>query len=685
MDSNAIQSSTQTSDSALFAQVLAEIGKLQARFILGDDVLFPVCQEFAELSQSSSVLLVDVNSISEPEMPEHAACWCHDTVRFLSLWKEVRDWPFAEQEAVVHRWRSFVVWPLPSTNTLIFFREPQTEWLEFLMDHQQSLSQSLMGMLAPQTRNWREQSGQHNLCGYDAEIFRSVVSNSEDMILVLNLAENGESTVIYANAAATSISLYPRSQLIGHPAVKIFDSSKADDESCDSLMEALKTQEEFDGELWIERADGEKALLLIHLVQLGNDGQSGLFALVGRDRTEQKKMQLAMARTQKMQAIGELVGGIAHDFNNILGVMKGNIELMELKNRDEKLEKYLNTAFKACQRGTDLTRRLLQFSRQEQFNACNLSVNEIVSGLEDLFSKSLTSSVSISIELASNVSSDIWVDKGDLEDALLNLAINARDAMGGEGELIIRTGEEDIEGVIQGPGGSTNIKPGRYVWISVRDTGTGIPPEILEKIYDPFFTTKDKSKGTGLGLAMTYGFVKRSKGYMNVVDTGPDGTEFRLWFPASDVEQVNKSQTEPRQQSPRTLQVEGKLKALVVDDEVELLQVLSDYCGMLGIEVESFSDPLQVKSRYGSDAGEIDILITDVLMPGGMNGYELAQALHNNTPDLKVLLISGFIHDIGVTKKEEMPYQVLNKPFDLESFSNALKQAGISFVEREGE
>ncbi|MCF1456165.1 MAG: ATP-binding protein [Shewanella sp.] len=665
--------------------VFAAIGKLQARFVREENVLLLLCQELARISQSNSVMLVDIQSVGKAEMPENAACWCHDSVRFLSLWKEIRDWPFAAEQPSVHRWQGFVVWPMASSRMLVFFREPCNGWLEFLIEHHEILSASLMGMLAPQTRSWPEQRDETDLCGYDAEIFRSVVSNSDDLILVLNVGASGEPTIIYANGAATSISLYPQSQLIGHSVSCIFGPAGEESAEQANLMDSLRALKEFNGEVWIQRADGDKALLLFHLVQLDNDAQSGLFALVGRDRTEQKKMQLAMARTQKMQAIGELVGGIAHDFNNILGVLKGNIELMELKNRDEKLKRYLDTAFKACQRGTDLTRRLLQFSRQEQFNACNCNVNEVISGLEDLFAKSLTSSIELSIDLTDDALSEVWVDKGDLEDALLNLVINARDAMNGEGELIIRTGEENIEGTIAGSGSSTNICQGRYVWISIRDTGTGIPQEILEKIYDPFFTTKDKSKGTGLGLAMTYGFVKRSKGYMNVIDTGQEGTEFRMWFPVSGVVQVNKIAVGHREDATQKLRVEGRFKAVIVDDEVELLQVLSDYCGMLGIEVETYSDPLLVKARYGQEAQGVGILITDVLMPGGINGYELAKTIHNHSPGLKVLLISGFIHDIGVTQKEEMPYQVLNKPFDLESFSKALKQAGISFVEREGD
>ncbi|BDM63655.1 hypothetical protein NFHSH190041_11070 [Shewanella sp. NFH-SH190041] len=684
MDSNAFQAVAQSADYDPFARVLAELGQLQAKFIQGEDVLLPICRTLGELSGASAVVLVQAGQVADEEMPESAACWCQDPVRYIPLWKELRQWPFAHQQPLVHCWGAYVVWPAGEQNMMIFFRDVTDGWLEFLMEQSALLSDITMGMLLPQTQQWRQVNTSSQLSGYDTQMFRSVVSNSEDLILVLSRDSESDTrtNIIYANAASTAITLFPRSQLLGRSVQSLFaDSPDAGVEQL-ALLEAIAGNREYDGEIWVTRADGERALLHIHMVELEQQEQGRLFALVGRDRTEQKKMQLVMARTQKMQAIGQLVGGIAHDFNNILGVLKGNMELMQLKNRDDKLEKYLDTAFKACQRGTDLTRRLLQFSRQEQFNACNCDVNEIIGGLEDLFSKSLTSSINLTADLASALP-PIWVDRGDFEDALLNLAINARDAMEGEGELIIRTGAEQMSGVLPGAGGNTVMEKGLYVWISIIDNGSGIPPHLLEKIYEPFFSTKDKSKGTGLGLAMVYGFVKRSNGYMSVLSTGPCGTEFRLWFPVSKNDQPATTKVHPQRQS-RQVKVAEKKKAIVVDDEIELLDVLGDFCEILGIEVEAYSDPREVSARYASGGCDADILITDVLMPGGINGYELANILQASNKDIKVMLISGFIHDIGISKQEEMPYQVLNKPFDLPSFTQALMQTGIQFNEKEG-
>ncbi|QSX30849.1 response regulator [Shewanella cyperi] len=658
-------------------QLLAELGKLQAKFIRGEDVLLPLCRLLAEQSEAEAVLMINADAMFSEDMPTAASCWCRDPVRYLTLWKDVRNWPFAGQEQLVHCWHKFVVWPVKQSNTLVFFHTPSEEWFSFLLGFGDLIAEILMGVFTLQAADWREKIGQQIPSAFDKELFRSIVSNSDDLILVVSRTAKGSSEIIYANAAATCVSLYPRSQLIGQPVSLLFPSGP-DNPEAEDLQQALELQRDLDFELYCYRADGERALVQLHLVALEQSSDASLFALLGRDRTEQRQLEQTMARTQKMQAIGQLVGGIAHDFNNILGVLKGNLELVQLKNVEPKLDNYLNTALKACQRGTELTRRLLQFSREEQFNACNCQVNQVISDLQELFAKSLTAKIRLQVKLTPNLP-DIRVDTGDLEDALLNLVLNAKDAMNDNGVLTIGTGESELCGFLPGLGSKVPVESGRYVWISVLDSGCGIPLRLLDKIFDPFFTTKDKSKGTGLGLAMTYGFAKRSHGYLNVLHTGSDGTEFRLWFPA--VSAKTQPQTDVMAEAD-LCQVKGKVRALLVDDEVELLRVLTDYCELLGIEVAAYSDPHEVLALSRQGAIDADLLITDVLMPGGINGYELASELDAKKP-LSVLLISGFIGDIGVNHHEEMPYKVLHKPFELNGFAQALAEVGIAFVNKD--
>lgn len=663
----------------LWPRLLAELGKLQANFINGADILLPLCRILAEVSQSQAVMIIPKDTLDSDDMPATATCWCRDPVRYLTLWKEAKAWPFSNQEPIIHRWQSFVIWPAKRVNIQIFFHSSSEQWLSFLLSSSDLLSDIIMGMLLQESLGWQERSRAVN--SVDSEMFQSIVSNSEDLILVASRSPFGVPSIMYANAAATSISHYPRSQLIGKPITLLFqeelNQSVAGGQESE-LLQAINARREFDGELICSKADNETAVLHMHLVALEERSQHGsLFALVGRDITEHKQLQQIMARTQKMQAMGQLVGGIAHDFNNILGVLKGNLELMGLKNNEEKIARHLATAFKACQRGTDLTRRLLQFSRQEQFSANLYQVNDVIEGIEELIGKSLTSQICLILEPGQALD-EILVDRGDLEDALLNLVLNARDAMGGEGKIIIRSGIESLTGVLPGLCGRPMVETGQYITVSVLDTGSGIAPHLLEKIFEPFFTTKDKSDGTGLGLSMVYGFVKRSNGYMSVIKSDRSGTEFRLWFP---VAKQKGRQVQAVVERPAAPKVSQSLKVLIVDDEADLLNVLQDYCEILGMEVEAYSEPLVVREKYQAGLKGIDLLITDVLMPGGINGYELAKELSAKA-DIPVLLISGFIGDIGLTSNEDMPYQVLHKPFAIDGLVGALQQLGIHFSQR---
>nr|WP_275661350.1 ATP-binding protein [Shewanella sp. Isolate7] len=609
-------------------------------------------------------------------MPADVTCWCRDSMRYITLWRQVKDWPLLDGQRGAHLWQRFVVWPIEGLDVNIFFYRPVKGWLSFLTSYQTFIADSISGMLQQQSLDWQQSRNAQIIKSIDTEMYQSIVSNSEDMIVVASRQKGMAPVIMYANAAATAISQYPRSQLIGK-SIELFFGDQ--DDKAQELLEAIELRLEFTGELVCSTATGEKVILHTHLIALNEQYEDGsLFTLVGRDITEQKLMQNTMARTQKMQAMGQLVGGVAHDFNNILGVLKGNLELMELKGKDDTIARYLATALKACQRGTDLTRRLLQFSRQEQFSAQPLQVNEVLLGLEELLEKSLTTQVSLNI-LPQASMRDICVDRGDLEDALINLVLNAKDAMHGEGQITIATGEQYLSGYLPGVGNTVSTDNRDYVWISVIDQGGGIADHLLDKIFEPFFTTKDKSKGTGLGLSMVYGFVKRSNGYMSIMHTGAEGTEIRLWFPA--IKPVER-QSERHHRPLEYPKVARPIKVLIVDDEPDLLEVLCDHCQMMGMEVLAYTDPLLVREQFSGGIDNIDLIISDLLMPGGINGYELVTDLSRHTA-IPVLLISGYVGDVGISSREDLPFKVLQKPFDISAFVRGLEEIGIEFVQGE--
>nr|WP_275659433.1 PAS domain-containing sensor histidine kinase [Shewanella insulae] len=674
MDSSVFKALSQSEFMEFGPALIAQLGKLQGQFIRGDDVLLPLCRVLADSSGAESVMILSHRLLACDEMPADVTCWCRDSMRYITLWRQVKDWPMLDGQRGAHLWQRFVVWPIEGQDVNIFFYRPSKGWLSFLTSYQPFIADSVSGMLQQQCQDWQQSRNAQIIKSIDTQMYQSIVSNSEDMIVVASREKGMAPVIMYANAAATAISQYPRSQLIGK-SIELFFGDQ--DEQAQELLEAIELRLEFTGELVCSTATGEKVILHTHLIALNEQYEDGsLFTLVGRDITEQKLMQNTMARTQKMQAMGQLVGGVAHDFNNILGVLKGNLELMELKGKDDSIARYLATALKACQRGTDLTRRLLQFSRQEQFSAQPLQVNEVLQSLEELLEKSLTTQVSLNIQPQPSMR-DICVDRGDLEDALINLVLNAKDAMHGEGQITIATGEQYLSGYLPGVGNTVSTDNRDYVWVSVSDQGGGIPDKLLDKIFEPFFTTKDKSKGTGLGLSMVYGFVKRSNGYMSIMHTGAEGTEIRLWFPA--IKPVER-QIE-RQRSPMAYpRVARPIKVLIVDDEPDLLEVLCDYCQMMGMEVLAYTDPLLVKEQFRDGIDNIDLIISDLLMPGGINGYELVTDLsvHRTIP---VLLISGYVGDVGISSREDLLFQVLQKPFDIHAFVHGLEEVGVEFLQ----
>lgn len=676
MDSNSLPLSVDHLSSpaiSLSATLLLQLAQLQAQFIQGQAVRVALTRVLAEHSQASVVLLVDINELDNDAMPLSCSSSSAITSVNANYWSEIRHWPHAPEPKCVHAWLHYSVWPIANSSLVIFFAQPDAKWQDTLSEKQQILTDIIYPMLVapkPLTIPVPVATNTNN-------VFQNIVDSFEYMTMIIQVDSRGIPIIAYANDATAKISHYLIGELIGKPIAMLFAQHDKQVTDFESFNDALTQFTGFDGEIKMNRHHDETTIMKVNLFAV-NLASETVSVLIAHDISMELQMQQAMSRTQKMQALGQLVGGIAHDFNNILGVLKGNLELMQLKNRQESLDKYLTTAFKACSRGTDLTRRLLQFSRQEQFNAQNCSINEVISGLKDIFDKSLTAQVQIAMEFGADLD-DICVDRGDLEDAMLNMTINARDAMEGVGALTIRTGQEWLGGKLPGSLTDTQVKSGHYVWISVKDTGCGIPLHLVEKIYEPFFTMKDKSKGTGLGLSMIYGFVKRSHGYMSVVDTGPHGTEFKMWFPAQE-KKAHQAVIDTDTNLLHYPKVMSPFKVLIVDDEPEIVAVVQDYCEMLGMTIETCTDPVTVSRKYSGGNCDAQLLITDVLMPGGLNGYNLAQNLQENNPSLSVLLISGYIHDIGISKQKEMPYPVLNKPFDIKGLIKAMLKLGIKFT-----
>ncbi|MCH9051087.1 MAG: PAS domain S-box protein [Proteobacteria bacterium] len=392
------------------------------------------------------------------------------------------------------------------------------------------------------------------------------------------------------------------------------------------------------------------------------DGELVGAVVVFHDITERKAMEAQLLQAQKMEAVGKLTGGIAHDFNNLLTVILGNLQLLERRvEGDERLSKRIRAASGAALRGAELTKRLLAFSRRQVLEPEVADLNKLVAGMDDLLRRTLGETIEINVALEA----DLWpvrVDLNQLENALLNLAINARDAMLEGGRLTIETANAslDDEYTARYP----YVTAGRYVMLAVSDTGSGMPPAVIERVFEPFFTTKEVGNGTGLGLSMVYGFVKQSGGHVNIYSEEGHGTTVKLYLPEAgpgDAAALEEAAHEGANEAPAPT---GGETILVVEDEAGVREIavsLLKRCGYRVLEAEDGAAALKILDEHP----DIDLLLTDVVMPGGMGGPDLARNARERRPDLKVLYTSGYpesaiVHRGALDEGVEMigkPYQ----------------------------
>ncbi len=380
------------------------------------------------------------------------------------------------------------------------------------------------------------------------------------------------------------------------------------------------------------------------------------FIAIMQDLTETKRTEEILRRAQKMEALGQLTGGIAHDFNNLLGIIVGNLDLLKEDLEEGPIKQHARSALKAALRGSDLTRRLLAFSRKSTPETKPLCINQIITDMQNLIEKSLTASISVQVSL----DKDLWftdVNQGELEDAIINLAVNAKDAMPNGGKLLITTENSVIDESYAK--NHTGAELGEHVLITVRDTGSGISEDIIEKVLDPFFTTKPGNKGSGLGLSMVYGFVKRARGYINLISKPDAGTTVEIFLPRS---YQDLSCAEHSSAGMEPIQTGGNEAILLVDDEPDLALIAEGTLRKYGYRVlkaGTASEAIDILSKHP----EIDLLFSDVVMPGGMDGFALAQYTKQSYPKIKILLASGFTHKTNKQQHDSPGHAMLRKPY----------------------
>jgi PAS domain S-box-containing protein len=414
------------------------------------------------------------------------------------------------------------------------------------------------------------------------------------------------------------------------------------------------------------KADGEPVSFAWSAVP-DAESESGIFYTVGRDITEEiaaaaelREVQAALRQSQKMEAVGQLTGGIAHDFNNLLAGISGSLELLQKRLTEGRLgglDRYIDTAQASARRAAALTQRLLAFSRRQTLDPKPTDVNKLIHGMEELIRRSVGPVVEVEMVGAGG----LWltrIDPSQLENALLNLCINARDAMAPDGgRLTIETSNKWLD---ERAAKARELSPGQYVSLCVTDTGTGMSPEVIERAFEPFYTTKPMGQGTGLGLSMIYGFARQSGGQVRIYSELGKGTTMCLYLPRHAGGAAAEDEGPP--ESIAAAVADGEV-VLVVDDEDAIRMLVVEVLEELGYAaVEAADGPSALKVLQSGR--RVDLLVTDVGLPGGLNGRQIADAARRTRPDLKVLFITGYAENAVVGNGHLDPgMEIVTKPF----------------------
>jgi len=391
----------------------------------------------------------------------------------------------------------------------------------------------------------------------------------------------------------------------------------------------------------------------------------GFFSII-YDLTEQRRLEARLLQAQKMEAIGQLTGGIAHDFNNLLGVVIGNLQLLERSvSETPTLARKVHTAMRAAVRGADLTRRLLAFARRQILDPVVVDANRQLSGLTELMQRTLGESVEVHMVQAH----DLWhtrVDAGQFENAILNLAINARDAMPEGGRLTVRTRNVFLDSIFCSD--HPEIEPGEFVSISVSDTGVGIEPDVLKRVFEPFFTTKESGRGSGLGLAMVDSFAEQAGGVATIESAVGQGTTVTILLPRCLEEQTTLQDTIVTKIAPG-----GNETILVVEDDADLRETVVTALSQLGYRALSAPNA-NAALRILAGTEHIDLLFTDIMMPGGMLGPALATRAREMRPDIEILFTTGYADNSALAGQPGLTASdVITKPYRNEDLATRIR------------
>ncbi len=539
-------------------------------------------------------------------------------------------------------------------------------WANVVIDPIRGRDGKIAGF-AKVTRDLTERKATEEELRRSEERFRLLVQSVTDYAIYM-LDPQGR--VSSWNAGAERFKGYSANEILGEHFSRFYTEEDKQADLPRIVLETAEREGRFEAEGWRVRKDGSRfwANVIVDPIRNG-DGKLLGFAKITRDLTEKRAAEERLRQSQKMEAVGQLTGGLAHDFNNLLTGISGALEMMKTRfaqGRTQEFDRYFLAAQGAVKRASALTHRLLAFSRRQTLDPQPTNTNKLIFELEELVRRTMGPSIDVEVVGGSGVW-PILVDPNQLENAILNLCINARDAMPDGGKLTIETNNKWLD---ERAARQQDLPVGQYVSICVTDTGTGMSPDVVAKAFEPFFTTKPLGEGTGLGLSMVYGFARQSGGHVRIYSEVGQGTTMCLYLPRH-----NADASQEEEVALSTIPASGGHGevVLVIDDEPTIRMLIGEVLAESGYAViEAPDGPAGLKVLESN--ARIDLLITDVGLPGGMNGRQVADAARVSRPNLKVLFITGYAENAVVGKARlDKGMFVITKPFQMDSLAARIR------------
>jgi PAS domain S-box-containing protein len=533
-------------------------------------------------------------------------------------------------------------------------------WASVVIDPVRDEEGNFIGF-AKITRDMSTQRAARQALRDSEERFRLLVQGVTDYAIYM-LSPMG--VITNWNSGAQRIKGYTEEEVLGSHFSRFYTPEDRADGAPDRALETTATTGRYEAEGWRVRKDGSQfwAHVVIDAIY-GSSGDLLGFAKITRDNTERKhaaealeRANAALFQSQKMEAIGQLTGGVAHDFNNLLGVLASSLDLLGMRLHNPADSRLLSTMQRAIDRGATLTQQLLSFARQQPLKVDLVDPNQLIEGFETMLRRAGAANIDFALDLDENLET-VAVDAARFESALLNLVVNARHAMPDGGSITIRTSNVVLQANEVG-----QLPAGIYVRTSVIDTGHGMAPEVMARAFEPFFTTKEQGKGTGLGLSQVYGFIAQSGGEVVLDSEIGRGTAVNIYLPGLDAPV----------KAVEALELES---VLIVEDEADLMDVASELFRSMGYEVITASngaDALDILERKA----HVDILFTDVMMPNGMNGMELARFAAQRYPAMKIILASGYtLPSLRAQYEDVDQFAFMSKPYRMSDLAKKLRGA----------